>query len=122
MQSLDDGKTWARASATIDAKKSVASVSGLEPNKLHAFRLQIDSGDNKGSSNPVYFYSGKMDIKSFGVTGDGQHDDTDKINGAIWQSLAAVRCFSATASIASEPFISKATYTSSSKAAPRSMR
>jgi polygalacturonase len=38
---------------------------------------------SKGFSNTVQFYSGKMDIKSFGVIADGNTDNTDKINEAI---------------------------------------
>ena len=82
MQSVDKGKTWSAASAKIDLKKAIASVSGLAPNKLYTFRLNIKDGAQKGYSNPVSFYSGKMDIKSFGVTGSGA-DDTENINKAI---------------------------------------
>jgi polygalacturonase len=83
MHSTDEGKSWSPIAATIDAKKGTASVAGLAPNKLHTFRLQVDSGENKGASNPAYFYSGKLDIKTRGVVGDAQQDDTDKINAAI---------------------------------------
>lgn len=82
MQSVDKGKTWSAASAKIDLQKATASVSGLAPNKLYTFRLSIKDGTQKGYSNPVSFYSGKMDIKSFGVTGSGT-DDTENINKAI---------------------------------------
>ena len=83
MQSLDKGKKWTRSSATIDAKNSAAAISGLESNKLYAFRLSVKDGEHKGFSNVAYFYSGKMDIKKFGVTGEDSHDDTEKINQAI---------------------------------------
>jgi polygalacturonase len=83
MHSLDAGQTWTRATATIDPEKSTARIAGLAPNQLHQFRLQIESGENQGASNVVQFYSGKMDLKSFGVTGGGQQDDTEKINAAI---------------------------------------
>jgi polygalacturonase len=43
----------------------------------------VQDGGHKRFSNTVYFYSGKMDIKSFGVTADGVADNTDKINEAI---------------------------------------
>jgi len=83
MQSLDEGKTWKPSKAIVNPKTSIASVSGLEQNKLYTFRLSIKDGANKGFSNNVQFYSGKKDIKSFGVTGDDKQDDTEKINEAI---------------------------------------
>lgn len=83
-QSLDSGKTWSRVSkAVVDIGKASASVSGLIPGRLYIFRLSVASGPYKGSSNPVHFYSGKMDIKKFGAKGDGKTDDTEKINEAI---------------------------------------
>lgn len=84
MHSRDEGRSWApAASAAIDAGKSTATIAGLEPGRLHAFRLQVDRGEHQGASNPVYFHSGKRDIRSYGVTGDGGQDDTDRINAAI---------------------------------------
>ena len=83
MQSSDQGKSWERSSAIIDAKNAIASVSGLMPNKLYTFRLSVKDGEHKGFSNTASFYSGKMNIKSFGVSGDGISDDTQKINEAI---------------------------------------
>jgi polygalacturonase len=81
MQSLDDGKTWKTSPAAIE--KNTATVTGLIPDKLYTFRLSVKDGEHKGYSNTVKFYSGKMDIKSFGVTGKENQDDTDKINDAI---------------------------------------
>src|SRR5688572_19378964 len=43
----------------------------------------MNHGWHTGFSNTVQFYSGKMDIKSFGVVADGNTDNTDKINEAI---------------------------------------
>ena len=83
MQSLDKGKTWTSSSATIDLKKAVATVAGLKPNQLYTFRLLVKDGNNKGFSNSARFYSGKMEIKDFGVTGEDNIDNTDKINEAI---------------------------------------
>lgn len=83
MQSLDKGKSWSRSPATITPKDSAVSISGLRPDKLYTFRLSVKDGRKKGFSNSVYFYSGKMDIKNSGVTGDGKEDDTRKINDAI---------------------------------------
>ena len=83
MQSRDKGKSWSPSAATIDVKKGTAMVSGLEPNQLYTFRLSVKTGENKGFSNPVHFYSGKMDIKDFGVNGEDNVDNTEKINKAI---------------------------------------
>jgi len=83
LQSLDEGKTWQPAKAVVNAKASTALVSGLQRDKLYTFRLSVKDGAAKGFSNTVQFYSGKMDIKSFGVRGDGIEDNTEKINEAI---------------------------------------
>src|SRR5688572_18935962 len=83
IQSTDKGKTWARSSAVIDGGKGTATVSNLLPEKLYYFRLSMNHGWHTGFSNTVQFYSGKMDIKSFGVVADGNTDNTDKINEAI---------------------------------------
>lgn len=83
MQSADKGKTWIRSSAAIDGKKGTAIISGLTPNKLYRFKLMVNDGAHRGSSNIVEFYSGKMDIKNFGVIADGVTDNTQKINEAI---------------------------------------
>ena len=83
MQSTDKGNNWTRSSAVIDSKNATATISGLTANKLYSFKLSVKDGEHKGFSNLVYFYSGKMDIKNFGVTGDGVADNTEKINEAI---------------------------------------
>ena len=83
MQSTDKGKSWTRSSAMIDAKKGIATISNLIPDKLYHFRLLVDDGSHQGLSNTAQFYSGKMNIKSFGVIADGNTDNTDKINEAI---------------------------------------
>lgn len=83
MQSLDSGKSFQPANAAIDLKTSTATVTGLQPNKLYTFRLLVKDGPHKGLSNTARFYSGKMDIKLFGVTGDSTRDHTQAINKAI---------------------------------------
>ena len=83
MQSIDKGKTFVPARATIDAKKASATITGLQPNKLYTFRLLVKDGKYKGFSNNAQYYSGKLDIKTFGVTGDSSQDYTQPINEAI---------------------------------------
>jgi polygalacturonase len=83
MQSLDKGKTWTASAATINAQGALATVSGLTPGKLYAFRLSVGAGDHKGFSNPAYFYSGKLDIKRFGAGGEDKQDNTRQVNEAI---------------------------------------
>jgi polygalacturonase len=83
MQSLDKGKTWAVSPANIDLKAATASVKGLVANKLYTFKLKAAGGTGKGFSNQVCFYTGKMDVKSFGAAGNGTNDDTENINSAI---------------------------------------
>lgn len=82
-QSMDDGKTWKTATANVDVAKCTATVSGLEPDKLYTFRLAVRDGVHKGFSNQTRFYTGKMDIKNFGATGEDDQDNTDEINEAI---------------------------------------
>lgn len=83
MQSVDEGKSWKRTAAVINPKNSTARVTGLELNKLYTFRLAVKTGNNQGFSNPVSFYSGKWDVKNFGVKADANEDATDQINEAI---------------------------------------
>ena len=83
LQSLDKGRSWGPASAVIDTKRSSAIITGLKPNNLYTFKLSVKSGANKGFSNLAHFYSGKMDVKSFGIAGDEQIDCTEKLNEAI---------------------------------------
>jgi polygalacturonase len=86
-QSLNMGKSWLPCPAKIDSQNSTAAVSGLQPGKLYCFRLSVEDGEQRGFSNPAWFFTGKQDIKSFGVSGDGTQDDTDAINAAI-ESIA----------------------------------
>jgi len=83
LQSSDNGVSWKSSSAKIDAKNSLVTISGLERNKLYTFRLLVKDGLHKGYSNTARFYSGKMDVKNFGIDGNGQDDNTAKINEAI---------------------------------------
>ncbi|MGN6533053.1 MAG: endopygalactorunase, partial [Ginsengibacter sp.] len=83
LQSSDNGKNWKSSSAKIDTKNSLATISGLQANKLYTFKLSVKDGIHKGFSNSVQFYSGKMDVKSFGVSGSGKEDNTVEINEAI---------------------------------------
>ncbi len=82
-QSVNNGKSWQKARAKIFLKSGRATVSNLKPDQHYQFRLSAKAGANKGYSNLAFFYSGKMDIKSFGLTGKGDGDDTEKINAAI---------------------------------------
>lgn len=83
MESTDQAKTWKTSRATMDLKGGKASLSGLQKNQNYLFRLLVKAGPNKGFSNTVAFYAGKMDIKTFGEAGNGQKDDTELINRAI---------------------------------------
>ena len=83
MQSTNEGKTWSRLPAVIDAKNATATISGLAADKLYHFKLLVAVGEHKGFSNTIQFYSGKKDIKSFGVVADSTTDNTNKINEAI---------------------------------------
>jgi len=83
MESMDLGKTWKPRSAVVNLKEASASISGLHKNQNYLFKLLVKDGPNKGFSNEISFYSGKMDINNFGRAGDGEKDDTELINNAI---------------------------------------
>lgn len=83
MKSLNEGKSWELTSAIVDEAHATATIGGLDPDRKYVFRLWTQKGTCKGFSNAVRFYSGKMDIKRFGVLADGNHDNTDQINKAI---------------------------------------
>ena len=83
LQSTDQGKSWKASKATIDARNGKASITGLAANQLYSFRLQVKDGAHKGFSNTVRFYSGKVDVKTFGVSGLDNQDYTEAINQAI---------------------------------------
>ncbi len=83
MQSLDKGRTWKLSSGKVDYKNATATISRLLPNQLYTFKLSVKGGVHKGFSNTVSFYSGKMDIKNFGINANGKEDNTAKINEAI---------------------------------------
>jgi polygalacturonase len=82
-QSLDSGKTFAPVNAAIDLKRSVAAITGLQPDKLYTFRLLVKDGSYKGPSNTAQLYSGKLDVKTVGAAGDSSQDCTQSINKAI---------------------------------------
>jgi hypothetical protein len=84
MHSADEGRTWTEArGAQLDARAGTARIAGLAAGALHTFRLEVIDGPHAGPSNSVRFLAGKLDIKSRGVAGDGQGDDTAEINEAI---------------------------------------
>jgi len=82
-ESVDEGKTWSGSTATIDVKNAMAKIVNLKPNLLYTFRLLVKDGEQKGYSNQTQYFTGKMDVRNFGVNADDQQDDTQKINEAI---------------------------------------
>ncbi|MDF2189565.1 endopygalactorunase [Paraflavitalea sp. CAU 1676] len=82
-QSIDGGKSWLAARGVLDAKKRIATVQALAPGKLYHFRLQVKEGRHKGVSNITSWFAGKKDIKTFGVSGSAEDDQTELINKAI---------------------------------------
>jgi polygalacturonase len=83
MQSTDRGKSWKAANATIDGRKGKASITGLAANQFYHFRLQVKDGAHKGLSNIAAYYTGKIDLRQLGVSGDSSLDQTAGINKAI---------------------------------------
>jgi polygalacturonase len=83
MQSDDEGKTWKASQSTTDNKTGNVIVNGLLSNKKYLFRLAVKQGNNNSHSNIAEYYSGKLDIKEFGVNGTDNTDNTDAVNKAI---------------------------------------
>lgn len=81
--STNQGKSWKKCKATVDARKGLATVSGLSANRHYSFWLLKKEGMIASFSNIVHFYTGKIDIKSFGVSGEDNQDNTEAINNAI---------------------------------------
>lgn len=87
LQSIDLGKTWKLSTALVNIKNNTAHISGLRPNQQYRFKLQSSNRQGTLFSNEAKFYSGKTDIREFGIRADEQQDHTDQINRAI-DSLA----------------------------------
>ena len=83
VQSIDQGKTWTTASPAISPGAGSVTVKNMKPNTLYIFKLKVKGGENEGESNTACFYSGKLDIRQFGVVADGNRDNTEQINEAI---------------------------------------
>ncbi len=83
LRSADKGRTWQTLLSGISPAAASVSVEKLQPNLLYAFKLEVKGGENQGESNPAWFYSGKLDVREFGVVADGNHDNTRQINEAI---------------------------------------
>lgn len=83
LQSEDKGKTWAAVKTEILPDDDFGAAYRLKPNRLYAFKLRVEGGDNHGESNIAWFYSGLWDVRTLGAKGDAQADDTDALNEAI---------------------------------------
>lgn len=84
MCSADEGKNWQK-NKEVGVKVSSVVPENLKQNVSYQFKLLVEGGNHAGESNVIDFYSGRQDVKSFGVKGDGNTDDTDAINRAIRQ-------------------------------------
>lgn len=83
LQSTDKGKTWQNTNTITEPQSDKVTIQGLAPNQLYLFKLEVKDGPNQGSSNTAWYYSGMLDVKSMGVSGNGEADDTEKINEAL---------------------------------------
>lgn len=83
LMSTNEGKSWTASPIKIKPNDSQLTVDRLEPNKLYAFKIRVNGGDNQGESNTTWFYSGRKEVKELDVKGDGIADDTEAINNAI---------------------------------------
>lgn len=84
-QSEDKGEHWEKVKTTILPDDDFATAYRLAENRLYAFKLSVEGGENAGESNIVWYYAGLCDVHGLGVKGDGESDDTDALNAAIRQ-------------------------------------
>lgn len=82
--STDSAATWSTV-RNLDKEEYLNEmyVTGLEPGHLYAFCMDVKEGPYQGRSNVEWFYSGMLNVKKYGVRGDGQYDDTDRLNQLI---------------------------------------
>lgn len=83
LQSTNKGKRWTTATSVISPDTEFVTIKNLKPNTLYIFKLKLKGGENEGESNTAWYYSGKLDVKQFGVIADGNQDNTEQINKAI---------------------------------------
>jgi polygalacturonase len=83
LEQSPDGQHWEPAKAVRRAQENVVRISGLAPDRLYHFRMRVKEGSRAGVSNEVLYYSGKMDVRSFGADATDTLDDTEPINRAI---------------------------------------
>lgn len=83
LHSTDEGKIWKIIPARLSLKSTTAFISGLIPNQQYRFKLQVTDGSTRNFSNEVKFYTGKIDVKEFGIKSNEQEDHTELINRAI---------------------------------------
>ncbi|WP_343565726.1 endopygalactorunase [Sphingobacterium sp.] len=80
--STDRGQRWEHH-AHLPKYASDYRFKKLEANTLYQAKLVVEGGPQRGESNRIEFYSGPVDVKQFGVEGNGKSDDSEKINAAI---------------------------------------
>lgn len=83
MASTDKGDTWQEMPDKVVIEDGFMTVTRLKTDRLYAFKLRVNDGPYKGESNIAWFYSGKINVKNCGVSGNGETDDTEKINELI---------------------------------------
>ncbi|TCJ19576.1 endopygalactorunase [Flaviaesturariibacter flavus] len=82
-QSVDGSGEWTPVKNVRNTRGNTADISGLVPDRLYRFRVYIKDGPQKGYSNEVRFFSGKLDVRRFGADGADTLDDTRAVNAAI---------------------------------------
>ncbi len=87
--STDSARTWS-VLRNLDKEEYLNEmyVTDLEPGHLYAFCLDVKDGLYQGRSNVEWFCSGMLNVKEYGVKGDGLHDDTDRLNQLLKEMSA----------------------------------
>ena len=82
MSSTDRGASW-NTVKEMKSKSTGITLDKLVADTHYQFKLLVEGGPHAGESNVIDHFTGRMDVKAFGVKGDGSTDDTDALNKAI---------------------------------------
>lgn len=80
--SVGSANAW-KTLRPVNLADGSVQITDIPPGKICAFQLVVANGPAAGNSNVAWHDSGKIDVKTYGVKGDGVTDDTDAINNLV---------------------------------------